>query len=248
MGGGATERRGEGEIWWGPALRVLLVDDKPDHRAMYGDLLRRDDEIDVVGEVRHPMEVEERVEALRPDVVVLDLEFEGVGTRGVDLARQLRRRNQRLGILLLTAFPTFEVVDEFLACTEGGGRGVLEKGTDDGEGFVSNVKQIARGKQVMGSLQTGYANYQKLAKLSPENRLILKLLADGNSYATIARQLKEKVGYELAERTIQQRVNQMAKDFGVDEIDEFGNPKDRGRQLAVLYQSVEKSVEPRVAR
>lgn len=55
--------------------RVLIVDDSPTMRALIGNALRSQSDIEVVGSAANPYEARELIKSLRPDVVTLDVEM-----------------------------------------------------------------------------------------------------------------------------------------------------------------------------
>ena len=91
---GAASRTGAG---WGtheatidmPKLDVLLADDSQTTRSNLRQLLEED--FDVVGEVSRGDAVVEAAEALRPEVIVLDISMPGIS--GIEAARLLRERD-----------------------------------------------------------------------------------------------------------------------------------------------------------
>lgn len=63
-------------------LRVLVVDDSSLMRRMIADIVRQADDLDLVGEARDGLEALEQAAALRPDVILLDIEMprlDGIG-------------------------------------------------------------------------------------------------------------------------------------------------------------------------
>lgn len=72
--------------------RVLVVDDSAFARTMLSKLLRRGGDIDVVGTARDGADALEKIEALDPDVVTLDLTMPGIDGIGVLRALQARAR------------------------------------------------------------------------------------------------------------------------------------------------------------
>ena len=69
------------------AIRVVIVDDDPAIRAVLRLLLRREPDLQVVGEAADGLEAIERVAALRPDVVVMDAQLPRID--GIEATRRL---------------------------------------------------------------------------------------------------------------------------------------------------------------
>jgi len=71
--------------------RVLIVDDSPTMRSLIAAVLRRDPEIEVVGQAGDPLEAREAIKALNPDVLTLDVEMPRMdGVEFLDRIMRLR--------------------------------------------------------------------------------------------------------------------------------------------------------------
>jgi two-component system LytT family response regulator len=69
------------------ALRVLIVDDEPLARMRLEDLLRHEPDVEIVGEAENGPVAVERIRALRPDLVFLDVQMPG--RTGIEVAREI---------------------------------------------------------------------------------------------------------------------------------------------------------------
>ncbi len=83
-----------------PAIRVLIVDDSPTMRGVISAVLNRDPDIEVVGTASDPYEARERIKALAPDVVTLDVEMPRMS--GVDFLEKLMRLRPTPTIMVST--------------------------------------------------------------------------------------------------------------------------------------------------
>jgi DNA-binding NarL/FixJ family response regulator len=81
-------------------LRVLIVDDMPQVRQELRVLLQLADELEVVGEAADGREAISQAEALRPDVVVMDLEMPGMD--GFEATRQIKARGLAEKVVVLS--------------------------------------------------------------------------------------------------------------------------------------------------
>ncbi|MFC0678139.1 response regulator [Lysobacter korlensis] len=174
-------------------LRVLLVDDHPLLRHGLRALLEDVGEAEVVGEASDGAEAIELALALDPDVVVMDLAMPGVS--GLDATRQLIDERPELGVLVLTMSDDDASV---FAALRAGARGYVLKGSGGGE-FLSAVRAVARGEAVYGAAVAGRirrfltggqpqsgSSTPPFPELTPREREILDLLADGRTNAEIA--------------------------------------------------------------
>jgi two-component system LytT family response regulator len=85
-------------------LRTLVVDDEPLGRKRLITLLAKHREIEVIGEAEHGQQARERIEALAPDLVFLDIQMPGLS--GFDVLAQLTHRPR---IIFVTAHDEFAV-------------------------------------------------------------------------------------------------------------------------------------------
>jgi DNA-binding NarL/FixJ family response regulator len=81
-------------------IRVLVVDDHHYFRSCLVALLAASDDIDVVGECEDGSEVLAAVQALQPDVVVLDVRMPQ--RSGLEVAADLQREHPRVAVIILT--------------------------------------------------------------------------------------------------------------------------------------------------
>lgn len=124
--------------------RIFVIDDSPMFREMLRDIVESDGEIAVVGEAATGEEALARIDALRPDLVTVDIEMPGVG--GLETIAQLMTRGP-VPILVLTGQPTGE---GSTIAFEAIGRGALEiasksaLGKDEGRWVRGLIKELGR--------------------------------------------------------------------------------------------------------
>jgi DNA-binding NarL/FixJ family response regulator len=124
-------------------VRVLLVDDQPLFREALGVLLGAHDGLEVVGEAGDGADALRQVEALAPDVVLMDLRMPVLD--GIEATRRLRAARPAVRVLALT---TFDGDEEVFAALRAGALGYLLKDTS-GERLVEAVFAAARGRSVL---------------------------------------------------------------------------------------------------
>jgi DNA-binding NarL/FixJ family response regulator len=81
---------------------VILIDDHELIRQGLRRAFERDPDFEVVGEAGSGSEAREKVQSLGPDVVIVDVRLPDVN--GLELAKELRAGNPRLGIVILTMY------------------------------------------------------------------------------------------------------------------------------------------------
>ncbi len=90
-----------------PALRILVADDEPLATERLSLLLARIDGVDLVGIAQDGEEAVRQADALRPDVVLLDIAMPGLD--GIEVARALSRLDRSPAVVFVTAFDQFAV-------------------------------------------------------------------------------------------------------------------------------------------
>jgi DNA-binding NarL/FixJ family response regulator len=104
------------------AVRILLVDDHPVVRQGLRTLLEGRNEWEVVGEASDGIEAVEKVGALQPDVVVLDVTMPRMN--GIEACRIIRQKNPGREILFVTQHDSPHMMREAMAA---GARGYVVK-------------------------------------------------------------------------------------------------------------------------
>jgi DNA-binding NarL/FixJ family response regulator len=173
--------------------RILIADD---HELLRKGLVSTIASVpgwSVVGEAANGRAAVEMALDLRPDVVVLDLGMPELN--GLDAARQICAALPQAGVLMLTAHESEQVVREVLAA---GARGYLLK-SDAGRELVAAIQALlGQGTYFTSSIARlvleGYLRARDgdepgKAELSPREREIVQLLAEGRSNKEVARAL-----------------------------------------------------------
>ena len=114
----------------GVALRVLIVDDLPEVRALVRTHLRLTHEVEIVGEAGTGDEAVRMSRDLRPDAVVLDLRLPGVSGR--ELCDMVRQASPESRVIVFTAYYSADKA-WYLE------RGVPVLSKEDADGLVSAV-------------------------------------------------------------------------------------------------------------
>ena len=158
-------------------IRLLIVDDHPIVRDGLRGAFAGHADFEVVGEAANGADAVTRAEALRPDVVLMDLRMPGVD--GVAAIRGLRERAPEIRVLVLT---TFDTDSDVLPAIEAGATGYLLKDAPVDE-LLRAVRAAARGEAVLapsvaGRLM-GQVRQPARGALSRRELQVLKLVADG---------------------------------------------------------------------
>jgi two-component system response regulator DesR len=105
--------------------RVLCVDDDPETNEIHTFALKREADIEVVGTVSEVEQVLPALDALVPDVVLLDLQMGAEGP--LHLLPELARRMPRVHVIVLSGFDQPELIERVL---EAGASGFVTKAVD----------------------------------------------------------------------------------------------------------------------
>jgi DNA-binding NarL/FixJ family response regulator len=175
------------------ALRVIIADDDALLREGLASLLERSG-FDVAGQAGNGTEALALARTQKPDVVVVDIRMPPTHTtEGLDAARVIRAELPEIGILVLSAHVEVEHAVELLASGRAIGYLLKSRVTDVAE-FVASLQRIAGGASVVDpaliqELVSARRRTDPLAVLSPREREVLALMAEGRSNAGIARRL-----------------------------------------------------------
>lgn len=195
----------------GVTARVFLLDDHELVRRGLRELLEEEEGFTVVGEAGTAEEALGRIPATRPDVAVLDVRLPDGD--GVEVCRDIRSAHPEIACVMLTSFADDEAV---YASIMAGAAGYLLKqirGTD----LVDALRRVAAGEslldpavtaQVLERLRRG-GEEGELARLTPQERRILDLIADGLTNRQIGEQLF------LAEKTVKNYVSNLLTKLGM---------------------------------
>lgn len=123
-----------------PLLRVLLVDDQPLFRKALAGLVNAQLDMTVVGEADNGLEALERVRALTPDVVIMDVNMPVAG--GVDGVRAIRGAGFTTKIVMLTIS---EEDDDLFDAIRAGANGYLLKNIRP-EALFDDLRGVMRGE------------------------------------------------------------------------------------------------------
>ena len=208
-------------------LRVVLAEDDVLLREGLASLLERSG-FEVVGQAGDGAQLLALVDAETPELVVVDIRMPPTHTsEGLDAAQRIRQEHPETGILVLSAHVEVEHAMELLA----GGRGIgylLKSRVTDVEEFIDTLQRVARGGSVVdpglvAELVAARHRDDPLAMLSPREREVLALMAEGRSNSGIARRLW------VTEGTVEKHVRSILTKLTLPETDD-----DHRRVLAVL--------------
>lgn len=213
------------------AITVFIADDQAMVRQGFGALLAAQSDISVVGDADNGATAVIEVERLRPDVVLMDVRMPQMN--GLEAARAILRgsHDPPVRVLMLTTFDIDDYVYEALAV---GASGFMLKDAP-AEELIRGVRVVAAGQALLapsvtrrliadvtkrrGSLRSQPA---KLAVLTPREREVLELIAQGLSNGEIAEALF------VAEQTVKTHVGKVLGKLHL---------RDRAQAVVLAYET-----------
>ena len=208
-------------------IRVALADDDVLLREGLASLLERSG-FDVVGQCGNAQQLTALVRQQRPELVIVDIRMPpGHSTEGLDAAREIRSEFPDTAILVLSAHVDVEHAMDLLASGQRSGY-LLKSRVINVDDFIETLRRVVRGASVVDpvlvkELVAARRVDDPLDVLSPREREVLSLMAEGRSNAGIARDLW------VTEGTVEKHVRSILMKLGLPEADDVHR-----RVLAVL--------------
>jgi len=208
-------------------MRIVLADDDVLLREGLSSLLERSG-FEVVGQAGDASELLQLVRELAPDLAIVDIRMPpDHSTEGLQAARAIREEWPEVGILVLSAHAEVEHAMELLAGGESIGY-LLKSRITDVDDLIENLGRIVAGGSVVDpalvqELVAARRTDDPLAVLSPREREVLELMAEGRSNAGIGRTLW------VTEGTVEKHVHSILAKLPLPETQD-----DHRRVLAVL--------------
>ncbi|MGV9376121.1 response regulator [Nonomuraea sp. NPDC003707] len=190
-------------------IGLLIVDDHPVVRDGLASMFARDPEFEVLGEAADGAEAVRLAQALRPDVILMDLRMPGMD--GVSATRELAERGSEARVLVLT---TYDTDSHVLPAIEAGATGYLLKDAPRDE-LLRAVRAAARGEAVLApsvaALLMSRVRRPAPGPLSPREVEVLRLVAAGATNREAAAKLF------LTEATVKSHMLNIYAKLGVND-------------------------------
>jgi two-component system response regulator NreC len=184
-------------------IRILLTDDHTLFRQGIKTLLSAESDLDIVGEAANGAEAVEKVNELRPDLVLMDIGMPGLSS--FEATRQIKKARPDTKVLFLTMY---DDEDYLVQCMEVGASGYVLKDSPAPQ-LLAALRDVYRGgsylsPRMLSQLVDDFRSRIKsahrqprFATLTAREKEILKFLAEGESVKEIA------AGLNLSVKTVE---------------------------------------------
>jgi DNA-binding NarL/FixJ family response regulator len=221
-------RAGAVERGLGARTRVVIADDSVLLREGIASLLENTG-FQIVGQAGDRDELLLKVRSYEPDIAIVDIRMPPTHTdEGLQAAREIRERHPDVGVLVLSQYVEAGYALELLqGSAEGVGYLLKDRVADVGE-FAAAVKRVADGgsaldPEVVSRLVGSRRGDDPLSQLTPREREVLELMAQGRSNLGIAERLV------VTERAVEKHVTSIFQKLRLPAAHD-----DHRRVLAVL--------------
>ncbi|MFL6014375.1 MAG: response regulator [Gaiellaceae bacterium] len=208
--------------------RAVIADDSALLREGLARLLG-EAEIDVVGQARNADELLLKVRSYHPDVAIVDIRMPPTQTdEGIRAAKEIRAKHPGTGVLVLSQHVAHTYAVELLAESAEGLGYLLKDRVADVEEFTAAVRRVAEGGSALDPLVVAELvgrdrGDDPLERLSPREREVLELMAEGRSNHAIGESLF------ISPRAVEKHVTNIFTKLRLPAA-----PEDHRRVLAVL--------------
>jgi DNA-binding NarL/FixJ family response regulator len=164
---------------------VVLADDHAMFREGIKKIIERIENVSIIGEVNDGLELLELLKKSRPNLVILDISMPNL--RGLEAIREIKKSHPKVKILVLTMHKKKEFIRQAL---RDGADGFLLK-EDSSSELIRAVQAVKKGETFLSHLLSGALvdlaiSEEKTELLTPRERAVLKLLAEGKKTQEIA--------------------------------------------------------------
>jgi DNA-binding NarL/FixJ family response regulator len=210
--------RGRGKIA-GMTIRIFVLDDHELVRTGLQTLMEGEEDMDVVGQAGTAQQGLELIAELRPDVAILDVRLPDGS--GIEVCREIRSLYPEIACLMLTSYADDEAL--FSAIMAGAAGYVLKE--IGGSDLLGDIRRVSQGaslidttlsKDIFDRLRKSQKTEARLSSLSPQERRVLDLIAQGRSNRQIAEEIF------LAEKTVKNYVSSLLSKLGMQRRTEAG--------------------------
>ena len=172
-------------------MKIAIFEDNPKFRESLEFIIVTTDDMELCGSFEDTSKIRQRIEAVQPDVVLMDINIPG--TNGIDAVKEIRKDFPNVRVCMQTIF---EDDDKVFASLCAGASGYILKNTA-ADKILQAIREVADGgafftpsiaKKILNNFQQ-QPLHAEFIMLSEKEKEVLKHLVDGLSYKMIADKL-----------------------------------------------------------
>jgi two-component system response regulator DesR len=180
--------------------RVLYVENDSALRRILGEMLSKSQELEILGTYAKSDDVLNRTLVRKADVALIDFSLDQNGLNGIELGIALRNINEYIGIVIYSQYSVSQMVSRVPTSMRSGWSFFDKSAEMDLEDYVNIIKLTSSGKgnweEVADrEVETSEVQSSIYFQLSPRQRSIMTLSAQGKSAQDIAEQLDLSYSY-----------------------------------------------------
>jgi two-component system response regulator DesR len=180
--------------------RVLYVENDSALRRILGEMLSKSKELELLGSYAKSDDVLNRTLVRKADVALIDFSLDQNGLNGIELGIALRNINEYIGIVIYSQYSVSQMVSRVPKSMRSGWSFFDKSAEMDLDDYVSIIKLTASGKGNWEQVADGEAEDSEIQssiyfQLSPRQRSIMTISAQGKSAQDIAEQLDLSYSY-----------------------------------------------------
>ena len=187
-------------------IRILTVDDHPLLREGIADLLRCEQDMELVAEASDGEQAIEQFRRYRPDVTLMDLQMPNLD--GTEAISRIRNEFPDAKIIVLS---TYSGDVQVLRAIKAGARGYILKGHVHRE-LLEAIRTVHAGrKRIPPEIAAGLADHAADDQLSSREIDVLRLIGEGNANKQIADKLS------IGETTVKNHISNILSKLGAND-------------------------------
>lgn len=205
--------------------RVTITDDEPLFRELLLRALAAEPGIEVVGTADDGQKSIQLARETRPDVVLMDIELPGE-IDGIEAALAIKKEMSEVGVVILSAHSDRRYVTSLPLEDSGGWAYLLKQTVPDLVELVRAIRGSQAGMVVLDPAVLANLSPRQdsaVARLTPRQQEVLKLIAEGHNNAAIAKKLV------VSEKSVETYINSIYQELHLS-----GQPEIHARVRATL--------------
>lgn len=176
-------------------VNMVIADDHPLMRKGIADILEENKQWKVVGEAADGEQALHLIDEVHPQVLIIDIDMPKVN--GLEVAKIIQRRSLPVSVIVLTMYDNETI---FNRAVDYGVKGYVLKDSVVTE-IVDAVRSVVAGKHYLSPSMSGFlvkraqsmtanaGSIAEIARLTPAERRVLKMIADNRTTKQIAEEL-----------------------------------------------------------